>query len=159
MEAVLSHIEKNRIAHVEKLMELLRFPSVSADPAYKQGVEDCAEFVKRTMETMGFSAKRVETAGHPIVYGEWMHPDNRHTLLVYGHYDVQPVDPLELWTSPPFEPRIEGDNIYARGATDDKGQFLIHLLAAEAFLKVRGTLPVNLKLVPSSATYINYQKT
>lgn len=147
METVLSHIEKNRKSYIDRLVELLRLPSVSADPAYKQGIDDCADHVKAIMVGMGLEAKRVDTEGHPIVYGEYTRPENKRTLIVYGHYDVQPVDPLDLWTSPPFEPRIEGDKIYARGATDDKGQFLLHLLAAEAFLKTRGTLPVNLKFI------------
>jgi acetylornithine deacetylase/succinyl-diaminopimelate desuccinylase-like protein len=147
MKEVLDYIEMHKKDFVNQLVELLRFPSVSADPAYRQDVGNCARHVKGKFEKLGLKAELVETAGNPIVYAEYIKPENRRTLLIYGHYDVQPVDPLELWNKPPFEPLIEGDTIYARGATDDKGQFLIHALAAEAFLSSVGTLPINLKFI------------
>ncbi len=147
MNEAVAYIEKNRQAFVERLKELLRFPSVSADPAYKEDVSRCAEHVRKMMESMGIKTEIFPTEGHPIVYGEYMKPGNKHTLLCYGHYDVQPAVPLELWDHPPFEPHIEGENIYARGACDDKGQFLTHLFAAEAFLKTSGDLPVNCKFL------------
>ncbi len=147
MKDVLEYIEKNKAAFVDELVALLRFPSVSADSAYNEGIAACAEHVRAKLASLGLSAEVVETAGHPIVYGEWSNPANSCTLLIYGHYDVQPVDPLDLWDHPPFEPHVDGDTIYARGAADDKGQFLIHLLAIEAYLKTVGNLPVNVKVV------------
>jgi acetylornithine deacetylase/succinyl-diaminopimelate desuccinylase-like protein len=147
MNEILGYIEKNKQRFVDQLAELLKFASVSADPAYKKDIAACAGHVKGMMDELGLKTEIVETAGNPIVYGEYSKPGNKRTLLIYGHYDVQPVDPLELWNKPPFEPLIEGDTIYARGASDDKGQFLIHLLAAEAYLKTKGELPVNIKFV------------
>jgi len=147
MENVQKYIEANKQNFVNDLIELLKYPSISADPAYAQDVINCAEHVKSKFESLGLKAEVHKTAGHPIVYAEYSQPENKRTLLIYGHYDVQPVDPLELWNKPPFEPHIEGDTIYARGATDDKGQFLIHLLAVEAYLKSGTKLPVNLKFL------------
>ena len=147
MRAVLEYIEKNRQAFVDQLRELLTFPSVSADPQYKEGILQCAEHVKDKLAALGLRTERIETPGHPIVLGEYSRPENRKTLLIYGHYDVQPVDPLDLWTHPPFEPHIEGDIVFARGAADDKGQFLIHVMAMEAYLKTAGRLPVNVKFL------------
>lgn len=147
MQEVLKYIDDHRQNFVDQLVELLRFPSVSADLSYKKDVDRCAEHVRDKFKSMGFESELVETAGNPIVYAEYIRPENKRTLLIYGHYDVQPVDPLHLWNKPPFEPLIEGDTIYARGATDDKGQFLIHLLACEAYLNSVGSLPINLKFI------------
>ncbi|MHC4946064.1 MAG: dipeptidase [Planctomycetota bacterium] len=147
MESILKYIEQNRQSFMDQLEELLKFPSISADSAYKKDLKDCADHLVRKLESLGLKAERIETAGHPIVYGEYHAPENKHTLLLYGHYDVQPVDPLDLWDHPPFEPHIEQDTIYARGATDDKGQLMTHLLAIEAYMKTRGSLPVNLKIL------------
>ena len=148
MQKVLQHIEASRDRHLEELKEFLRIPSVSTDPGCKQDVARCAEWVAGQMRGIGLG--RVEifpTSGHPIVYGEWLGAKGKPTILVYGHYDVQPVDPLNLWQSGPFEPTIRDGEIYARGAADDKGQVLIHLKAVEAHLKATGTLPVNLKFL------------
>ncbi len=147
MEKVLGYIESNRKKFVNDLVELLKFPSISADSKYKNDLLKCADYLKAKFESLGLKAKVYPTAGHPIVYAEYINPENRRTLLVYGHYDVQPVDPLNLWKHPPFEPYIDGDRIYARGASDDKGQMLIHVLAVEAYLKSGLQLPVNLKFV------------
>lgn len=147
MEKALRYIDDNRDGFVKELIRLLEFPSVSADSRYKADVVNCADYVKSKFESLGLKSTVYPTAGHPIVYAEYSHPENKRTLLVYGHYDVQPVDPLSLWTHPPFEPFISGDTIYARGATDDKGQFLIHVLATEAYLKAGERLPVNLKFL------------
>jgi len=134
-------------------MEMLRIPSVSADPQYKEQVLRCAHFVENCFKTMGLDGVEViPTKGHPIVYGEKIIDPSLPTILVYGHYDVQPADPLELWHSPPFEPVIKPTNIhpkgaiFARGACDDKGQFFMHLKAVEAMLS-SDELPCNVKFM------------
>jgi acetylornithine deacetylase/succinyl-diaminopimelate desuccinylase-like protein len=147
MDKVLSYIQANRSKFVNDLVELLKFPSISGDSKYKNDVLKCADYLKAKFEALGLKAKVYSTAGHPIVYAEYMNPANKRTLLVYGHYDVQPVDPLNLWLHPPFEPFIDGETIYARGASDDKGQLLVHIAAVEAYLKSGIPLPVNLKFV------------
>ncbi len=147
MDKVLSYIQANRSKFVNDLVELLKFPSISGDSKYKNDLLKCADHLKVKFEMLGLKARVYPTAGHPIVYAEYINPANKRTLLVYGHYDVQPVDPLNLWLHPPFEPFIDGETIYARGASDDKGQLLIHILAVEAYLKSGVPLPVNLKFV------------
>lgn len=147
MKAALEYINSNRKKFVDDLVQLLKFPSVSADSKYKNDVLACAEHVRGRFESLGLTAKIFPTKGHPIVYAEYSNPANKRTLLIYGHYDVQPVDPLNLWSHPPFEPFIDGEMIYARGATDDKGQFLIHLLAVESYLKSGLPIPVNIKFL------------
>ncbi|MFH2002940.1 MAG: dipeptidase [Planctomycetota bacterium] len=147
MKAIIEYMEAHRQSHVDQLVQLLKFPSISADSAFSKDLVACAEHIVNKMRKIGLDAEVIPTEGHPLVYGEYIRPENKHTLLLYGHYDVQPVDPLDLWDHPPFEPYIEGDTLYARGACDDKGQFLTHLLAAEAFLKIRGKLPVNVKFI------------
>ena len=145
--AVAAYLAEHEARALEELQELLRIPSVSADPAYKTSVNAAAEFVYRQFTDMGLTAELVHTAGHPIVYAEWLKRPGAPTVLIYGHYDVQPADPLDLWTTPPFEPTIRDGKIFARGATDDKGQFFTHLKAVEAWLKATGELPVNVKFV------------
>lgn len=147
MQEVVDYIEANRQRFVDKLVEFLKFPSVSADPAFKKDVAACAKYLANEFKALGLQAEVVETAGNPIVYAEYSKPENKRTLLIYGHYDVQPVDPLNLWEKPPFEPQVKGGMIYARGASDDKGQVQIHLSAIEAYLKTVGSLPVNLKFL------------
>ncbi|MBW3542701.1 MAG: dipeptidase [Planctomycetes bacterium] len=133
---------------VEELKDLLRIPSVSGDPAFRGDCRRAAGFVRERLAAAGLSAEIVETAGHPIVYGEWLGAgDDAPTALVYGHYDVQPPDPLDEWVSPPFEPTIRDRRLYARGATDDKGQMFTHVKSVEAWLKAAGRLPVNVKFV------------
>ncbi|RPD37911.1 dipeptidase [Chitinophaga barathri] len=132
---------------LNELLELLRIPSVSADSRHNEDTKRCAEAVKQRLEEAG--AEKVEvcpTAGHPIVYGEKIIDPSFPTVLVYGHYDVQPPDPLDLWTSPPFEPVIKDGKIFARGACDDKGQFYMHVKAFETMIKTN-TLPCNVKFM------------
>ena len=120
---------------------------MSADPECKPHLVRGAEFVHKQLADLGMKAEIVPTAGHPIVYAEWLGAPGAPTVMVYGHYDVQPPDPLDLWTTPPFEPTIRDGCLYARGATDDKGQVFTHIKSAEAWLKTVGKLPVNLKYV------------
>ena len=130
------------------MKQALRIPSVSTDPAHKADCLKCAEFFAAELRRLGMTrAEVVRTEGHPVVYAEWLGAPGKPTALLYGHYDVQPVDPLELWKSPPFEPTIREGNLYARGAVDDKGQVYMHFKAIEAHMKVNGKLPVNLKVV------------
>lgn len=147
MQDVTDFLNSNRDAAVAELQELLRIPSVSADSAFKEHMAAAAEFVVNKLTSAGLSAEIVPTDGHPIVYGEWTQAEGAPTVLVYGHYDVQPPDPVEKWTTPPFEPDIRDGRIWARGATDDKGQVWTHVLSVAAWLQVRGSLPVNVKFV------------
>ncbi len=123
------------------LIDFLRFPSISTEPAHAPDMRACAEWLSELLGSNGFQSHVRETGGHPLVIARNPPEPGRRTVLIYGHYDVQPVDPLELWTSPPFEPRVEGDVITARGATDNKGQILSHVLGAIEML--RSSLPVN----------------
>jgi len=127
----------------DELFDLLRIPSVSARSEHAGDVRRTAEWMRDSLASIGFEASINETPGHPIVLGEWRKAPGAPTVLVYGHYDVQPAEPLELWESPPFEPTIRDGRIYARGSVDDKGQLFLHVKALEAHLAVRGKLPVN----------------
>ncbi|TVR60455.1 MAG: dipeptidase [Gemmatimonadales bacterium] len=132
----------------EELFHFLRIPSVSARSEHRSDVRRAAAWVSDHLRNTGFSTQMVETPGHPIVLGEWREAGpEAPTLLIYGHYDVQPAEPLELWTSPPFEPEIRDGRLYARGATDDKGQLYLHLKALEILMGSRGGLPVNVVVV------------
>src|SRR6478735_7466499 len=113
---VLARIEREKSAYLEELKDYIRIPSISTDPEYKAEVRRAAEFLLGKMRAAGLSAEIVETAGHPLVYGEWLGAPGAPTVLFYGHYDVQPVDPVDLWRHPPFEPTEEGDKLVARGA-------------------------------------------
>jgi len=140
-------IDQNKDQYLSELLELLKIPSVSADTKYKDDVVRAAHYVKSQLEKAGISKTEFcQTAGYPIVYGEEISDESLPTVLVYGHYDVQPPDPLELWDSPPFEPVIKDGKIYARGAADDKGQFYMHIKAIEV-LKANGQLPCNVKFM------------
>jgi succinyl-diaminopimelate desuccinylase len=130
-----------------ELCEFLRIPSVSADPARRPDMQKAAQWVADQFRQLGMTAEILPTGGHPLVYAESPAVEGAPTVLVYGHYDVQPPDPLELWTTPPFEPTRRGDNLYARGATDDKGQVFTHIKSAQAWIDVHGRLPVQLKYV------------
>ncbi len=135
MDSILSYIEANRERYLSELTDFLGIPSVSTHKENAADVKRCAEWVANHLDGIGVQNVRVfVTAGHPIVYGEWLGAPGKPTVLIYGHYDVQPVEPLELWTSPPFEATVRGENLYARGAADDKGQVLIHLKSLEPFL-------------------------
>ncbi len=149
MEKILKYISENNQRFVDELTEFLRIPSISTNPENKNDVKECASYVEREMKAIGLeNVKIYETKGHPIVYGEWLKAGkNKPTILFYGHYDVQPVDPVELWTDPPFSPTIRGENIYARGSADDKGQVYIHFKSLQAHLVNNKSLPVNVKVL------------
>jgi acetylornithine deacetylase/succinyl-diaminopimelate desuccinylase-like protein len=143
-----SYLDTHKDRFLEELLEYLRIPSVSTDPAHEGDVKRCAEWVKKHLLGIGLSKVEIhETPGHPIVYAEHCHQPGKPTVLLYGHYDVQPPDPLEEWITPPFEPTIRDGKIFARGATDDKGQVFAHFKGLEALLATAGELPINLKMV------------
>jgi len=147
MENVLKHIEGRRQTSLDELFDFLRIPSVSADSAFAGDMTRCAEWVRDSMSAAGLTAEIIPTAGHPIVFGERIEDPSLPTVLIYGHYDVQPPDPLDLWTSPAFEPVVRDGKIFARGATDDKGQLFTHIKSIEAWTKVNGKMPVNVKFL------------
>lgn len=149
LDQVLAYAQAHRDEALEFLKEFIRIPSISTLPEHKTDMQQAADWLVEKMTALGLeNATAYPTAGHPIVYADWLHAGPAApTLLVYGHYDVQPVDPLEEWQTPPFEPTIQGDKLYARGASDDKGQLYIHLAAVEAYLNTLGRLPVNLKFM------------
>ena len=144
---VLARIDKEKEQYLEELKEFLRIPSISTDPDYRGDVLRANEFVVQRLRSAGLQAERIDTAGLPLVYAEWNGAPGKPTVLFYGHYDVQPADPIELWNHPPFEPFVDGDKIFARGATDDKGQSFAHIEAVAAILAERGKLPVNVKFL------------
>ncbi len=141
------YLDQNGPRFEEELCQLLRIPSVSAMSTHKQDIRSAATWVLKQFQSLGFDAELIETAGHPIVYAESPPVPGAPTVLVYGHYDVQPPDPLAEWISPPFEPAVRDGNLYARGATDDKGQMFTHIKSAEGWIKTAGRLPLNLKYV------------
>jgi len=144
---VLARVDAEKEGYLHELEDYLRIPSISTDPDYASDVWRASEFLLEKMQAAGLTAERIETAGHPLIYGEWLGAPGKPTVLFYGHYDVQPVDPVDLWRHPPFEPTVEGDKLVARGATDDKGQSFAHLKGVAATLAERGTLPVNVKFL------------
>jgi len=147
-EAFERYLDEHAEARLESYKELVRIPSISALPEHAADCRRTAEWIAADLERIGMEHAEVsETGGHPIVYADWLHAPNAPTVLVYCHYDVQPVDPLDLWTSPPFEPVVDGNRILGRGVADDKGQLHLHLRATEALLATRDGLPVNLKFV------------
>ena len=149
MQAVLDYLKQNQTRFVAELCELIRFPSVSAQPQHKKDLRACAEWIVQHCRQIGLEATLRPTAGNPIVVAKTLREKNsrRQHYVVYGHYDVQPPEPLDLWTSPPFEPRITGRNLFARGSMDNKGQFFAHLKAVEAYLKTGTPLPCDLTFV------------
>lgn len=145
-EAVDAYLRQRRAENVEELMEFLRIPSISTSVSHHEHIREAANWLAKSLEKAGLEHVEVQdTEGHPVVYGDWLHAPGQPTVLVYGHYDVQPPDPLDEWTTPPFEPSIRDDKIYARGATDDKAQLFLHIKAVEAYLQTYGKLPVNIK--------------
>ncbi|MGH7710586.1 MAG: dipeptidase [Gemmatimonadaceae bacterium] len=139
------YLDEHSKRHKDELFDFLRIPSVSAQSDHKTDVRRCAEWLRTAMTDVGLEARIMDTVGHPVVLGEWRGAGpNAKTVLIYGHYDVQPAEPLDLWDSPAFEPTMRAGRIYARGAVDDKGQLFLHLKAIEAHLRVRGRLPINI---------------
>ncbi len=148
MKQALQYVEAHFDDFLNELLDFLRIPSISTDPAYRDAVQEAATWLAENMRRAGMHHVTVyPTAGHPIVYAEHIEDPSLPTVLVYGHYDVQPPDPLELWESPPFEPVIKNGQIYARGASDDKGQLFMHVKAVEAYLQAEGHMPVNVKFL------------
>jgi acetylornithine deacetylase/succinyl-diaminopimelate desuccinylase-like protein len=148
VEAVEAWLARHKSERLDEFVEFLRIPSVGELPEHHADVLAAAEWIAARMREMGLEHVAVEpTVGNPIVYADWLHAPDAPTVIVYGHYDVQPTDPLDLWVRPPFEPRLEHGRIYARGAADDKGQVHLHLWAARGWLETHGRLPVNLRFV------------
>ena len=148
MSDVFDYIENNKDKFKDELFNLLRIPSVSTDSGHKDDVRNAATYLKNQLEDLDMDRVKVfETDGNPIVYGELATDDSKPTVLVYGHYDVQPPDPMELWDTPPFEPTVRDGDIFARGASDDKGQSFTHVKALEAYRKSGTEFPVNIKFI------------
>ncbi len=141
-----TYLDHHKDQFINELLDLLRIPSISSLSEHKLEVQRAAEWVASRMKAAGIEAVRImPTGGHPVVYGEWLHVPGRPTVLIYGHFDTQPVDPLDEWENPPFEPTVKGGRIYGRGASDDKGNLFIPITVVEAMLRTDGTLPVNVK--------------
>ena len=141
-------VQQNRDRLLDELKTFLRIPSISTLPEHKKDVEAAARFVADSLGSAGLEhIEIISTSGHPLVYADWLHAEGKPTVLCYGHYDVQPPDPLDLWTTPPFDPTIRDGNLYARGSADDKGQMYTHIKAIETLRAVHGKLPVNVKFL------------
>src|ERR1051325_7992371 len=148
MDTIIDFINVNRDRYLDELKTLLAIPSISALPEHAADVRRCAEWCGDEMRRIGLqNARLIETPGNPVAYGDWLQAPGAPTILFYGHYDVQPVDPLNLWQSPPFEATVRDGEIYARGAADDKGQVFMHFKAVEAHITRNGRLPVNMKFI------------
>lgn len=140
------YLDAHRKEAIEEFKDLLRIPSISALPEHAEDVRKAGHWVEARMKRAGIEhVEFMETGGHPVVYGDWLHAPGKPVVLIYGHFDVQPVDPLDLWTTPPFEPTIRNNRMVARGASDDKGGMFPTILAAEALLQTEGGLPINVK--------------
>ena len=147
-EQIDTYFAENREKHLQELNEFLRIPSISSLSEHKEDVQTAAKWLANKLTQLNMENVSVDqTAGHPVVYGEWLHAEGKPTVLFYGHYDVQPVDPLNLWDSPPFEPEIRDNKLFARGSSDDKGQVFMHLKTIEALFATAGTLPANVKFI------------
>ncbi|GAC1427237.1 MAG: dipeptidase [Ktedonobacteraceae bacterium] len=148
MTQVETYITEHEHAFLEDLKGWLRIPSISTLPEHKDDMQRAATYAVTQLQRIGFdNTGLIQTQGHPLVYGEWLKAPGKPTVLIYGHYDVQPVDPVSLWDSPPFEPTIRNGNIYCRGACDDKGQTMLVFKALESLMSVNGTLPVNVRVL------------
>jgi acetylornithine deacetylase/succinyl-diaminopimelate desuccinylase-like protein len=142
--AVLAYCDRRQQQFINQLQTFVHFPSISAQPRHARDVLRCARWLTNHLRQIGLEhAQMLMTSRHPLVYAEWRHTPGRPTVLIYGHYDVQPVDPLAEWRTPPFEPAIRDGNLYGRGASDNKGQLFCHVKALEAYLATVGKLPVN----------------
>lgn len=146
-DKIQQQLDSDRTAREERLFELLRIPSVSADSSHSEDVNKAADWVAERLSSAGLATEKIATAGHPLIYAESPPVEGAPVALIYGHYDVQPPDPLNEWISPPFEPTVRDGNVYARGATDDKGQMLTHVESVAAVLKATGELPLQVKLL------------
>jgi acetylornithine deacetylase/succinyl-diaminopimelate desuccinylase-like protein len=146
-DAPIAFLRANRERYLSELADWIACPSISADPAHASDVRASAEVAAARMRAAGLHGEVLETAGHPVAYGEWLGAPGAPTILIYGHHDVQPADPLDLWESPPFEATVREGKLYGRGSVDDKGQVLMHVAALEAHLRVHGRLPLNVKVV------------
>src|SRR5436309_4407980 len=148
MEKIIDFINMNREKYLDELKGLLAIPSISALPEHAGDVRRCADWCADQMRSIGLqNINLIDTPGNPVVYGDWLGAPGAPTILFYGHYDVQPVDPLELWESPPFEATVRDGEIYARGSADDKGQVFMHFKAVEAHLKQNARLPANMRFI------------
>ncbi len=148
MTALAEYIDSQRDTHLQEMIEFLRIPSVSTKSEHKSDIQRAAQWVANQLKAAGMETVEVlPTDGHPMVYAEWLKAPGKPTILFYGHYDVQPAEPLELWTAPAFEPDIRDGKIYARGTADDKGQVHIHIKALESLMKTHGRLPINIKVM------------
>jgi len=147
-QATNAFVEQNKDRFLDELKDFLRIPSISTLPDHASDVQRAAAFVAQSLRAAGLeNVEIIATAKHPLVYADWLHAPGKPTVLCYGHYDVQPPDPVELWTTPPFEPTLRDGNLYARGSADDKGQMYMHVKAVEALRAVNGKLPVNVKFL------------
>ncbi len=148
MQQALSFIRSSREKYIEELKDYLSIPSISSDPDRMDAMVDCADHTAALLKRAGMENVKVnKTAGHPVVTGDWLHVEDSPTVLIYGHFDVQPVDPLDLWEKDPFTAHIKNDRLIARGTADDKGQLFMHIKALEAILKTTGRLPINVRFV------------
>jgi acetylornithine deacetylase/succinyl-diaminopimelate desuccinylase-like protein len=147
MQSIFSFIDANRQRFLYELFDLLRIPSISSSTVHTSDVQTCATWLGEHLVILGFSSEIIPTAGHPVVIAERCPHPGKPTVLIYGHYDVQPVEPLDLWVSPPFEPTVRDGKLWARGSSDDKGQLFAHLKAIESIIKENGELSVNIKVL------------
>lgn len=148
MEKIIEYINRNRQRYIDELVEIVKIPSISCSSEHSADVQRCAVYLKERLLAAGLMrAEVIPTPLHPVVYAEWLGAPGRPTVLIYGHYDVQPVEPLDQWMSPPFEPEIRHGELYGRGTVDDKGQVYAHLMAVEAWMKNEGRLPINVKFI------------
>ncbi|NKQ35889.1 MAG: dipeptidase [Chloroflexi bacterium] len=148
MSTAIEYAQNHREDHLNELFDFLRIPSVSTQPEHDADIQKAARWLAEAMQEAGLeNVQVIQGVGHPLVYGDWLHAEGQPTVLVYGHYDVQPAEPFELWDSPPFAPTVRDDFVYARGSSDDKGQVYVHVKAVEALLKSNGRLPVNVKFI------------
>lgn len=149
MNNALQFVDTNKQRILDELIEFLKIPSVSNSPKYADDTKRCAAWAMKNLKAAGLEhVELIETEGYPVIYGDWLNAGaDKPTVLIYGHYDVQPVDPIEKWDNPPFEPVIKGNTIFGRGTADDKGQVFVHFKAIEAMLKTNGKLPCNVKFM------------
>jgi len=148
MASCISYLNERQSQYLEELLEFLRIPSISSLPEHGDDVKTAAQWVSDRLKCAGIEHVSImPTGGHPVVYGDWLHAAGKPTVMIYGHFDTQPVDPVELWSNPPFEPVVKKNRVYARGASDDKGNMLAAILAVEALLQTQKALPVNVKFL------------